>query len=103
MKQSSHTLYNMDVKKIAQLAHLEISDEDVGLYSPQMDAIVAYIEQLKELKTESVLPAAGGLTPEGETTSADRDDVPIESLGQSAALGQAPESAAGYFRVPKVL
>ena len=93
----------MDVRKIAQLAHLEISDEEVEIYTPQMANIVAYVEQLNELDTETIEPALGGLTPEGEATKTTRDDVPHESLGQKLALDQAPVAVAGHFQVPKVL
>ena len=93
----------MDVKKIAKLAHLEITDEEVALYTPQMANIVEYVEQLNELDTEQVEPAIGGLTPEGEATAATRADAPHESLGQRLALDQAPAASDGHFRVPKVL
>ena len=93
----------MDVKKIAKLAHLEITDEEVALYTPQMADIVAYVEQLNELDTEAVEPAIGGLTPEGEQTETNREDVPHESLGQKAALEEAPSAVEGHFQVPKVL
>lgn len=93
----------MDVRKVAKLAHLEISDAEVELYTPQMADIVKYIEQLNELDTENIQPAIGGLTPEGEATATSREDVPVESLGQEAALDQAPSAVAGHFRVPKVL
>ena len=93
----------MDVRKVAKLAHLEITDEEVALYTPQMDSIVKYVEQLNELHTENIEPAIGGLTNEGAATAADRDDVPHESLGQKLALDQAPDAHSGHFRVPKVL
>ena len=93
----------MDVRNIAKLAHLEITDEEVALYTPQMQNIVAYVEQLNELDTESVESAIGGLTAEGETTETARPDIPHESLGQKAALDQAPSSSHGHFQVPKVL
>jgi aspartyl-tRNA(Asn)/glutamyl-tRNA(Gln) amidotransferase subunit C len=93
----------MDVRKVAKLAHLEITDAEVELYTPQMADIVKYIEQLNELDTESVEPAIGGLTAEGEATVTKREDIPVECLGQKAALDQAPSSVEGYFQVPKVL
>jgi len=93
----------MDVRKVAKLAHLEITDAEVELYSPQMDDIVKYIEQLNELDTESAGPAIGGLTAEGEATKTDRPDIVVDSLGQKAALDQAPSTLAGHFQVPKVL
>lgn len=93
----------MDVRKVAKLAHLEITDEEVALYTPQMNSIVAYVEQLNELDTGDVLPMLGGLTAEGESTFAERPDTPHESLGQENALREAPAAVDGHFRVPKVL
>jgi aspartyl-tRNA(Asn)/glutamyl-tRNA(Gln) amidotransferase subunit C len=93
----------MDIRKIAKLAHLEISDAEVSMYTPQMVSIVAYVEQLNELDTSSVEPMVGGLTAEGESTSATRDDVPAGSFTQEEALDQAPAGVSGHFRVPKVL
>ena len=52
----------MDVRKVATLAHLEITDEEVALYTPQMVEIVKYVEQLNELDTEDIEPMLGGLT-----------------------------------------
>jgi len=94
---------NMDVQKIAALAHLEITEEEVKIYGPQMAEIVAYVEQLNELETDDVAPAVGGLTAEGEKTGAERDDAVRPSLGQEAALKEAPAAVEGHFRVPKVL
>lgn len=93
----------MDVRKVAKLAHLEITDEEVAMYTPQMADIVKYIEQLNELDTADVEPMLGGLTEEGESTQTIREDRPVGSLGQKAALDQAPSAVAGHFQVPKVL
>ena len=93
----------MDVRKVAKLAHLEITDEEVALYTPQMADIVKYIEQLNELNTENIDPMLGGLTDEGEATATIREDVPGGSLGQKTALDQAPSAVAGHFQVPKIL
>ncbi len=93
----------MDVRKVAILAHLEITDEEVALYTPQMANIVAYVEQLNELDTENIEPMLGGLTTEGAATNTRRADVPHESLGQKNALKEAPSAVQGHFQVPKVL
>lgn len=93
----------MDVKKVATLAHLEISDEEVAIYTPQMAKIVEYVEQLNELNTENIEPMLGGLTAEGETTLTSRDDAVRESFSQQDALSQAPSAVEGHFQVPKVL
>lgn len=93
----------MDIRKIATLAHLEVSEEEVALYTPQMASIVKYVEQLNELDTENTETSIGGLTFEGENTEATRADKPHVSLGQSKALDQAPSGVSGHFQVPKVI
>ncbi len=93
----------MDIKQIAKLAHLEISDVEVEIYTPQMANIVNYVEQLNELDLDDIEPMLGGLTAEGELTFTIREDVIGGSLGQQAGLSQAPSSVAGHFQVPKVL
>lgn len=92
-----------DIEKIAQLAHLEITDEERKMFAPQISEIVTYVEQLNAIDTSEVEPALGGLTPEGEQTETSRPDEIQASLGQKLALDQAPDAAAGHFRVPKVL
>jgi len=92
-----------DIEKVAQLAHLEMTEEERHVFAPQMAEIVAYVEQLSEIDTSAIEPALGGLTPEGERTESSRRDEVQPSLGQQLALDQAPDPAAGHFRVPKVL
>jgi aspartyl-tRNA(Asn)/glutamyl-tRNA(Gln) amidotransferase subunit C len=92
-----------DIAKVAQLAHLELAEEELKTFGPQMAEIVAYVEQLNALDTTNVEPAIGGLTPEGERTDSSRDDGIEGSLGQKTALAEAPDPASGHFRVPKVL
>jgi aspartyl-tRNA(Asn)/glutamyl-tRNA(Gln) amidotransferase subunit C len=92
-----------DIEKIAQLAHLEITREELKVFAPQIAEIVTYVDQLNALNTSDVEPSLGGLTPEGEQTDSARDDAVAPSLGQKVALAEAPDAAAGHFRVPKVL
>lgn len=93
----------MDVRKIAKLAHLEITDEEVAIYTPQMADIVKYVEQLNELDTDNVEPMLGGLTAEGAATETFRMDEVRRSFTQLEALSEAPAGVAGHFQVPKVL
>ncbi|MEO6335155.1 MAG: Asp-tRNA(Asn)/Glu-tRNA(Gln) amidotransferase subunit GatC [Pyrinomonadaceae bacterium] len=93
----------MDVRKIATLAHLDITDAEVSIYTPQMAVIVKYVEQLNELDIEDIEPMLGGLTDEGKATLTTREDAVRDSLGQKAALEEAPSPVAGHFQVPKVL
>src|ERR1044071_1705670 len=92
-----------DIAKVAQLAHLELAEDELKTFGAQIADIVTYIEQLNELDTTNVEPAIGGLTPEGERTDSSRDDELEPSLGQKTALAEAPDPASGHFRVPKVL
>jgi len=92
-----------DIEKVAELAHLELQEDEIKTFAAQMAEIVSYVEQLNELDTQSIEPAIGGLTPEGERTDSSRDDELQPSLGQRVALEEAPDAAAGHFRVPKVL
>lgn len=92
-----------DIEKVAQLAHLELAEEELKTFGPQITEIINYIEQLNELDTTNVEPAIGGLTPEGAKTDSSRADEITGSLGQKTALEEAPDPAHGYFRVPKVL
>lgn len=92
-----------DIAKVAQLAHLELGEEELKTLGSQITDIVNYVEQLNELDTANVEPALGGLTPEGEKTDSSRADEIAGSLGQKTALAEAPDPASGHFRVPKVL
>jgi aspartyl-tRNA(Asn)/glutamyl-tRNA(Gln) amidotransferase subunit C len=92
-----------EIAKVAQLAHMEVTQEELLVFAPQIADIVAYVEQLNEVDTSNVEPALGGLTPEGERTLTSREDVQAPSLGQKIALAEAPDPASGHFRVPKIL
>lgn len=93
----------IDIAKVAQLAHLELDEAELKTFGPQITEIVNYVEQLNELDTANVEPAIGGLTPEGAKTDSSRPDEIFGSLGQQEALSEAPDRACGHFRVPKVL
>jgi aspartyl-tRNA(Asn)/glutamyl-tRNA(Gln) amidotransferase subunit C len=97
------TIDQSEIRKIAELAHLELDDEELKTFGSQITEIINYIEQLNELDTANVEPAIGGLTPEGEKTDTSRPDELTGSLGQKTALEEAPDAAQGHFRVPKVL
>ncbi|HMO80507.1 MAG TPA: Asp-tRNA(Asn)/Glu-tRNA(Gln) amidotransferase subunit GatC [Pyrinomonadaceae bacterium] len=93
----------MDVKKVAKLAHLDISEEEVAIYTPQLAKIVEYVEQLGKVDITGVDPMLGGLTDEGQATDTMRDDEVIVSSGQEWATCEAPAAVEGHFQVPKVL
>lgn len=87
------------VRRVAVLSRLELSDAEVTQFSTQLSAIVEYIEKLNELDTENVEPLAHCLPVHNVL----REDVPKPSLSNEAALANAPEREDEYFKVPKIL
>lgn len=87
------------VRRVALLSRLELSDEEVAQFSTQLSAIVEYIEKLNELDTENVEPLAHCLP----VYNVFREDIPRPSLSNDAALSNAPQREDEYFKVPKIL
>ena len=87
------------VRRVALLGRLELSDAEVTQFSSQLSDIVTYIEKLNELDTDNVEPLAHCLPVHNVL----RDDVPAASLTNEQALANAPERVDEYFKMPKVL
>jgi aspartyl-tRNA(Asn)/glutamyl-tRNA(Gln) amidotransferase subunit C len=92
---------DLDVRKIAALARLELTDEEVDLFSRQLRDILAYAEQVQQIDTTGVPPTSHPLAG----AMVWREDEPRPSLARDLVLEQAPEASirAGLFKVPKVL
>ena len=90
-----------EVLRIAALARLALTEEEVDLFSRQLTHILEYVAHISEVDTAGVPPTAHVLTR--ATTL--RADVVRESLPRDEALANAPDvdRAAGLFRVPRVL
>jgi aspartyl-tRNA(Asn)/glutamyl-tRNA(Gln) amidotransferase subunit C len=91
-----------DVRYIADLAHLELTEEEVKRYLPQLGSILQYVEKLNELDT-SAIEAMAQVTYPGSQNSALREDVVRRCFSQDEALANAPEQGAGSFKVPSVI
>jgi len=87
------------VRRVAVLGRLELSDQEVSQFSAQLSAIFEYIEKLNELDTDSVEPLAHCLP----VHNVFREDVPRPSLSNDDVLANAPEREDEYFKVPKIL
>lgn len=87
-----------EVRKVAKLARLELSDADLALMQQQLSAIIDYVAQLNELDTTAVEPLAHPLPIDNVF----RPDEPIASLPVDAALQNAPNRVGDYFGVPAV-
>lgn len=88
-----------DVEHVARLARLELSEQEKNLFAGQMDAILGYVEKLKELDTDGILPTSHAVPMENSF----REDLMCPSIGIEKALQNAPERAETFFRVPKVI
>ena len=93
------SLSNADVAKVAVLARLRVSPEEIETFTGQLNSIVDYVAQLQELDTTGVEPLAHGI----ELRNVFRDDVRGEPLLARAGLANAPKRNADGFLVPAVL
>ena len=93
------TLTRDDVRRIATLARLSLSEAETDALTGQLDQILAYVEKLQAVDTTGVEPTA----QVGATGTPMRDDEPRPSLSLEEALANAPRAAGGGFVVPKTV
>lgn len=87
-----------DIRKIAGLARLRLTDEEVALLTEQFRGILGHLERLRAVETNGVEPLDHPLP----LTDVLREDVPRPGLSRNDALAGAPDADAGQFRVPRV-
>ncbi|MFZ3199583.1 MAG: Asp-tRNA(Asn)/Glu-tRNA(Gln) amidotransferase subunit GatC [Candidatus Acidiferrales bacterium] len=93
-----------DVIRVAELAHLELSPEEINTYLGQLDDILTYIDKLNELDVANTEPMAQVLfAPSGDAHPELRADIPLPCDASDAILAQAPDAAKPFFRVPRVI
>ena len=92
-------LSRSDVQRVADLARLDFTDEELDALTPQLAGIVAYVDQLASVDTESVEPMAHGV----ELLNVLRPDEVRPGLTHEEALAAAPRTDGVGFRVPAVL
>lgn len=91
-------LSNDEVRHVAELAKLRLTEEEIEQYTEQLSAILDYAERLGEVDTGSVPPTPYVLP----LASVMREDEPRPSLDNETALANAPDHADGFFRVRAV-
>jgi aspartyl-tRNA(Asn)/glutamyl-tRNA(Gln) amidotransferase subunit C len=102
-----------EVLRVAELAHLELTPEEIELYRGQLDEILAYMGKLEQLDVSNVEPMAQVLFAAALFDADDdkhpelrpelRDDTLVPCDIAKAVLAQAPEAKPPFFRVPKVI
>lgn len=88
-----------DVRRVAVLARLQLSDEEVAGFATQLGDVLSYVELLQELDTTGVEPMVHAI----ELTNVLREDTPRPSLPVEQAMQNAPQSDGATFLVPPIL
>ncbi len=91
-----------DVRRIAALAHLALTESEVELFGRQLGDILEYVRQIQSEDTAGVAPMSHASS---DGTSHERPDQAHQPLPRAAALANAPDAApeAGLFKVPRVM
>lgn len=87
------------VRHVAELARLELTDDELATFTGQLDTILAYVAQLDELSTADV-EATSHVVP---IPCPRREDAEQPSVERAAILGQAPQQDGEHFVVPKII
>jgi aspartyl-tRNA(Asn)/glutamyl-tRNA(Gln) amidotransferase subunit C len=90
---------NEQVRHIARLARIAMSDEEIARLAPELNNILGWVEQLSEVNTDGVEP----LTAVIDQKMRLRDDVVTDGNIRDEVLANAPEAQHGFFAVPKVI
>lgn len=88
-----------EVRHIAQLARLKLSDAEIERFAQELGEILGYVDQLREVDVDGVEPTAHAVGSDNVF----RDDEVRPSPGVDDALANAPDSEKPFFKVPKVL
>jgi len=87
-----------EVRHVAELARLHLTEEEIERYAQQLSAILDYAERLQEIDTSGVPPTPYVLPLQNVMA----EDIPQPSLPNEVALANAPDKANGFFRVRAV-
>jgi len=88
-----------DVRKVAQLARLELAEDKVATYTAQLERILDYVAQLERVDTEGVAPTTRAV----EVVNVTREDRIEATPVREQLLDLAPQREGDFFRVPRIL
>jgi len=89
----------MDIEKVARLARLELSEEEMVTFGDQLEQILTYMEQLNRLDTAGVEPTSHAIP----IHNAFREDETRPSFPQEEVLSISPDQEDGHFKVPRII
>lgn len=87
------------VSYIAQLARLELTQEEISRFAGQLKQILDHAEKISLLELDELKPTTHPMT----ITNVYREDKTWESLSQEEALSNAPDKESGMFKVPRII
>jgi aspartyl-tRNA(Asn)/glutamyl-tRNA(Gln) amidotransferase subunit C len=90
---------SIDVRYVARLARIALTDEEVDRFSEQLVALLGHVDALSELDTNIVAATAQVV----ESRNVTRADEPRPWLDRATVLEQAPRSQGNFFRVPRII
>jgi aspartyl-tRNA(Asn)/glutamyl-tRNA(Gln) amidotransferase subunit C len=90
---------NEQVRHIARLARIAMSDEEIERLAPELNNILGWVEQLGEVDTDGIEPLATVIDQKLRL----RDDAVTEGDIRDDVLANAPDAQHGFFAVPKVI
>jgi aspartyl-tRNA(Asn)/glutamyl-tRNA(Gln) amidotransferase subunit C len=93
------SISRQDIEKVALLARLQLTDDELSRMTVELAKIVGYVDQLSEVGTNGVEPMAHAI----EIVNVFRDDAVVQSLPREEALANAPHSDERGYLVPAVL
>ena len=88
-----------DIEYVAELARLDLTDEEKKLLTPQLKDILGYVEKLNQLDTDKIVPTSHILSLKNVL----RHDESKKSLDQGKVMDMAPKKQDGMFRVPRII
>ncbi len=88
-----------EVSHIANLARLELTEEELERFSTQLSNILSYMDKLNELDTSKIEPTSHVIPIKNVL----RDDVVFPSISPEEALKNSPERTDNFFRVPRII
>jgi len=99
IKTSAEKISENQVRHVAKLARLNLSDSEVETYKKDLNSILTYVESLEELDTNGVKPMSHVM----DTRNIWREDIPADTGKPEDLLSNAPMKEKGYFKVPRIL
>jgi len=90
---------HMDVEYIAHLARIHLTEEEITSFQSQLDDVLAYVDQLKELDVSDIEPTAHAIPVQNVM----RDDEVRPSLDHDTVMRNAPSEVQGQFKVPRIV